>query len=867
MSGQLDLFSAEESPVLPVLIEPLYFQGLNEQQKQAVSAPADEALQVLAGAGTGKTELISRRFVKLALDFEKMDVARPTERILVVTFTNDAALGMRERIQQRLLECGGSDLTPDVWISTFHQFCLRLLRTHALAVGLPPGFSVLNPLEQQMLFNRVVDGMVVGEYLDLSDVLERTGLASVIAADVLSVDALTQSGFQDIERLLDAKSLYALVNRIKTAGLSPKEFYETAIHQSRQLTERLKTLPVPHDKDLGAPENLEAKISAWHDGLRPWAHADWNPIGEAVRKAEESGKKLTASVYKEELPGLVKLYLAARSYEPLTPDFAALDETLRLEEKLIGIVTAVYALYQQALLAEGTCDFDDLINHSITLLSNDAALRARYREQFKAIIVDEFQDSNGSQLRLLELLIQDGAKNLTVVGDEKQSIYAFRFAQPENLDLVFQNGAHQKINLQTNYRSRPSVLAVANHLTDRITTRPNQRLEVCEQHAEVHEPNVIWMNFDAMDEVNGKPAHKPMDEQRAMEAEYIATEITRLMREENYRYCDIAVLVKSHAKAENIQKTLEHFEIPAIRQKNMGFFQEAVIKDAMALLRLMNNLGDDGALVRILQGKLNQKQILSLIRLKQTGEAQALFDVCLLLHHNPNRLPELPVLVAEAVGDLAVQLQAIRKLKTRLSPVQLFLKLAQTVGLIDAGLPALQRQQQRVTLNMFERLLYLFGQNRPLQPTLDEVLETLEQYAANPNQELPVSADWSGENAVRIMTVFAAKGLEFPVVFAAYTEKGQVRSGGDDSSLLFDPQYAGKAGFGLILAKVNGIPNLKREIYQKCWQIPRGKTEAQRVFYVALTRAMERLYVIRGSQSFSWTDPSGYPAESIEIFS
>jgi ATP-dependent exoDNAse (exonuclease V) beta subunit len=164
-------------------------------------------------------------------------------------------------------------------------------------------------------------------------------------------------------------------------------------------------------------------------------------------------------------------------------------------------------------------------------------------------------------------------------------------------------------------------------------------------------------------------------------------------------------------------------------------------------------------------------------------------------------------------------------------------------------------------------LLYLFSQNRPLQPTLDEVIETLEQYAADPSQELPVTEELSGEDAVRIMTVFAAKGLEFPVVFACYTERGQSGKGGGDTAITFDPQYPGKAGFGLILGQVNGLPNPKLELYRKCWQNPRSATEAQRVFYVALTRAMERLYVIRCSQSFPWTAPDEFPTDDLRTVS
>jgi superfamily I DNA/RNA helicase len=872
MSGQLDLFD-----MMPAQdITPLYLQGLNEQQQDAVMTPADEALQVLAGAGTGKTELISRRFVKLVKDFRAANVLRPEERILVVTFTSDAALSMRARIHQRLVDNGEEGLGPDAWISTFHQFCMRLLRAHPLEVGLPPDFSTLNSLQQQVLFNRVVHGVLAGDYPEIANALEKFELNALLPSQILSLNSLQQCGLEDVEAFLEPGRIYKLVSRIKTAGLSPREFFEVARLQSRRLTERLESMPLPHDQDLKSVENVQLKVDAWRDSLRGWAHADWDPVREAERKADATGKKVTASTYKDELPGLARLYLASRTFEPVFPNFEILDEVLALEENVIGIVAAIYALYQDALLAQGACDFDDLINHSIALLSRHLHLQNRYQQKFEAIIVDEFQDSNGSQLRLLELLMREGAKNLTVVGDEKQSIYGFRFAQPENLDLIFRHGPYKKVNLQTNYRSRPPVLAVANYLTRQITTRPNQQLLASAHNAAFQEPKATWLNLDAvLEDDSGKQYNPSVYEQKQLEAHYIAVEIARLIQAGACKFSDIAILVKSHAKAEEIQRMLATLNIPSIRQKNLGFFQEPSIKDAMALLRLMHTISDELSLVRILQNKLNQRQLRELVLLKQSltkqmeesGQTVTLFETCLRLNIQPELLPSFPAYLSEAVADLANQLLEIRKQKSRMTPVQLFLRLAKAVGLIDPELPEWQKKQQRIALRTFEKMLYLFSQSKPLQPTLDEVIETLEQYAADPNQELPVSEELSGEDAVRIMTVFASKGLEFPVVFVAYTEKARSHAVGEDSAVLFDPQYAGKNGFGLILGKVNGYANLKREIYQKCWLAPRGKTEAQRVFYVALTRAQERLYVIRGSQSHDWTSPEGYPRDAMQVLS
>ncbi len=866
--SQLDLFAPER----PTALTNDYRHGLNDRQWEAVEVPADKAVQVLAGAGTGKTELISRRFVKLVKDLKANGIRRPQDRILVVTFTSEAALSMRARIQQALADNGEEGLGADAWIGTFHQLAGRMLRSHPLETQLPPDFTILNSLEQQVLFARVMQRVQAGEAENLHDVLSEAGLSGTLPPEALSIAALQQLGFLGIEHLLAPERMALLINRIKTSGLTPQQFYGLAMAQSAGLTDALRHLPVPHDPAFGGLENIQQKLDAWRAHLDPWVHPGWDPRREAEQQIARRGDKPTPGKYKDACKFLANFLLVSRTFEPLTPDFSSLDRSLALEQSLIGLIAAVHALYQHTLRQQRACDFDDLINHAIHLLDRHPGLQAHYQGLFEAIIVDEFQDSNGSQLRLLELLSRD-PPNLTVVGDEKQSIYAFRFAQPENLDLIFRNKPCHRVSLQINYRSTPPVLAVANALTPLLTERGDQTLTPCDSQAGQEAPPVTWVNLDERLDTGRTDrqgevilAHPPIWLQKDREARFIAVEIARLAASGEARFEDIAVLVKSHAKAEAIQAALSEFNIPSVRQKNLGFFEEGVIKDAMALLRLMRNLGEDKALVRILQGRLNHRQIRSLVQLKKKLEVPSLFEVCRQLGENPALAGQLPPGVQQAVASLADNLLAVRKQQARLSPVQLFHKLARQVGLIHPATPEWQKKQQRTTLRTLEKMLYLFGHNRPLAPTLDEVIETLERHRDNPNQELPVAEVMRGENAVQIMTVYAAKGLEFPVVFAAYTEAAR-SARTEDSLLLFDPQYPGKAGYGLILGRLGRAPTLKKELYQAGWLKPRSRTEQQRVFYVALTRAKQRLYVIRCGQSEEWTAPDGFPRHAIRVLS
>jgi ATP-dependent exoDNAse (exonuclease V) beta subunit len=176
-----------------------------------------------------------------------------------------------------------------------------------------------------------------------------------------------------------------------------------------------------------------------------------------------------------------------------------------------------------------------------------------------------------------------------------------------------------------------------------------------------------------------------------------------------------------------------------------------------------------------------------------------------------------------------------------------------------------EQQEARMSLRTFKNLLYKISIESMLQPTLTEVLTTIAQYQEDPNLELPVVEENLLEDAVQIMTVHASKGLERPIVFVAYAETDRA-SNTEDALLIFDPQYDGKPGFGLILGKdwlQDGEDTLKKQVYHTVWRKPREENEKKRLFYVALTRAQERLYVIRARQSAHWSAPEHFQNQDL----
>lgn len=891
---------------------------LNSQQASAAYQPDSQAVQVVAGAGTGKTELIAHRFIHLVKTFQEKGITQSQNRIAVVTFTNEASLSMRARIDRYLSKTVGLSLDGQCWISNFHQLANRILRQHALHLNLSPQFEILDSLGQHILFERMIENIINGDYnipsfqKMLARIFKQYGLED-IPGHVFTKDYLQQTlGISKLLEVLNPTSLLGVIQQAKASGLSPSQFYATAKQQIDAYGTALSTLPVreifenTERNDKGKPLPIPLMLSyiaGWKKHLSPWTDKHWQPIEAVDSECLDSGEEPSSTLYKKAVDDLISTLCqydrSAKAYIPK----GDLDDVIRRIQSdqqsfhsLVIVVSAVYALYQHSLRVKNVCDFDDLINHCLTLFEKHPEIAEYYRSLFLHVIVDEFQDSNTSQLRLLQFLTKPGQSNLTVVGDQKQSIYSFRFAQPDNLHLVFDNPDQcQQIPLNTNYRSYPPILSVANVLSDAIVRNASQRLNACERYAENTEPFVTWCTFGVPEETvdskgNPKLKEEAISSQQEREAEWIASEIEQLVQshvqnpeQKTLNFNEIAILVKSHSKAELIQQALNGKNIPSVRKKNLGFFEDGSIKTALALLHLMVNLHDDTALVRVVQTKLNHRELYLLAQAreqltqqkkeqvkeakqteanpkdKHTKSKMSLFDVIFRLKAMPELAPALPTQTREALTSLGQSLLNLKKRQSFLTPSQLLKALANEVGIIQPETAPHLKHQQRVNIRTLEKWLLQIASSNTIQPTLREILETIAHYQQNSSLDIPISNGTELENAVQIMTVHASKGLEFSAVFVAWCEKPKTLP--QTGPIAFDPQNAAKSGFGLFTGKslVKGSAEksdtLHKMVYQTIWQRPQVDEEEQRLFYVALTRAQKKLYVLHSRQSPSWTKP------------
>src|SRR5256714_1965593 len=394
---------------------------LNAEQQAAVEARG--LVFVSAGAGTGKTKVLVERFARAVCD-EGVDV----ESSLVTPYTEKAAGELRTRIRAELTARSRPDLAralDGAWISTIHGFCHRLLRSHPFAAGVDPRFRVVDDSQGRVLRGEAFEA------------------------------ALTEFCARDDPAWLRLLAVYGAdgLRRMLTG------VYETLRSAGRELV-----------LELGEHPGLAAQVDELREAAR--CLAEDGGSGDAQREtARRAIAYLEPDAMADRLFDLGDLRLRgerAASYEEARKrvEQAALDELAAADRDLMQeLLTGVAAAYQDGKDRESALDFEDLQLRARDLLRDDDGIREREQLRFRSIMVDEFQDTNRLQCELIDLIAGPHADSERFfVGDEFQSIYGFRHADVQ----VFRERRHAAgagvLPLTMNYRSRPEVLAVVNHL-------------------------------------------------------------------------------------------------------------------------------------------------------------------------------------------------------------------------------------------------------------------------------------------------------------------------------------------------------------------------------------------------------------------
>jgi DNA helicase II / ATP-dependent DNA helicase PcrA len=444
---------------------------------------------------------------------------------------------------------------------------------------------------------------------------------------------------------------------------------------------------------------------------------------------------------------------------------------------------AVYELYEKRMLEANAMDFDDLLVRTVNVLEISEEARERWRRTFRHVLVDEYQDTNHAQYRLLQLLVAEHG-NLMVVGDEDQSIYGFRHADIRNiLDFERDFPEAEMVKLEQNYRSTQTILSAANAVVERNRERRPKRL---------------WTEI-----AGGEPVRLSELSDEHEEARWVAGEIERLGEEDGVRREDVAVFYRTNAMSRVLEDTLVRFELPYQVIGGTKFYERAEIKDAVAYLSLLVNPSDQVSFARIVNsprrgiGDTSQGRLAS--HANTTG--LSIWEVA-------ERVEEVPGLSAKAIKAISRFHEAMEGLRERAaeaSVAELLEAVLRESGYLDA-LAAERTIEAEGRAENLEELVGVaaeFDANHELEgegevSPLEEFLQQIRLYTEQDGLR-------SEESLITLMTLHNAKGLEYDTVFIVGCEDG---------------------AFPHMRALEEG-----------------GEEEERRLCYVGITRARRRLYM------------------------
>jgi ATP-dependent helicase/nuclease subunit A len=768
----------------------------NAEQQAAIEAKG--RVFVSAGAGTGKTAVLVERFVRAVCD-DGMDV----DSILVITYTKRAAGELRARIRAELRRRGRADLARELdgaWISTIHGFCNRLLKTYPFQAGLDPRFRELDESQAAVLSGEAFD----------------EALASFCAdGQPGRVQLLTTYGARGLRRMITG-----IYDTLRSAGRD----LVLELGDRPALDERLEELRTAARclVDDGSATDLQRGSAA---ALVELVSGDRRPDALLDLKAHRASGERAAS------------YEEAR----LATEQAALDELAIRDRDLVQQLLDAFAeAYAATKRRESGLDFEDLQLVARELLRDHPELRDREALRFRAIMVDEFQDTNRLQSELIDLLADGpGERDLFFVGDEFQSIYGFRHADVQ----VFRERREAEGGgraLVRNYRSRPEVLAAVNYLFQGDFGDDFQPLTASGEFPDPVFGQPVELLVTDKSSYAGTGTHW-----RRAEAHHIARRVRELIDSGAASAGEIVLLFAAGTDAEWYEQELRRQGISTYRGTGRGYFGQQQVVDLLAYLSLLQNRYDDRALVSVLASPFVGVSNDALYLLRRAAGRRPLFT-------------GLERSLPEGLGEQDERLllafkQRYRRLADASSRLSLERLCEQILVEHDYDLAVLAQWDGRRRYANIRKLARLARAYEELRGRdLEGFLRFMRDQEAVGAKQLEAVAEEEGADAVRLLTIHAAKGLEFKVVVVADAGRDRPAPAADELLALSD----GRFGFRV----VDPITSERRGAFGydevRRTREAEDRAERLRLYYVAMTRAIDRLIVSGAVDPESTSDAS-----------
>ena len=903
-----------------------------DQQLRAIKQRGSDVL-VTASAGTGKTAVLSGRCVDIVAD---QSLCPDIWNILVLTFTDMAAEQMRSRIAQQLkdafLESGNPHLRQQLVlldgadISTIHSFCKRLITEYFYKLDLDPTFSVIDADEARLLKAEALEDTIDWAW-------QQSHLVEGLGQLFRRRDLRTNDGFLakiiEVSDFLDGVVLrrdwYEKAAQFAQAG-NPL-VGEVGKKQRQIIAERLQ--------HILAQIGYAIKLCEGENGAGDWAakwkkqfvepitvyleflkSGRWDEFYKEIRNYQKPARfeykprglsgavaeiiQRTAKSARESFDELFELAILNPDYLDKIANSVSLQTMV-----LIELIKKFDQFYSQAKRAVNCLDFADLEHKALDLLtdrdsSQDNLIPSQtallLRRRYKYIFVDEYQDINPVQQAILRMLSSKG--NVFVVGDVKQSIYAFRGAEPEIFVSDLKSAsldpadapAGLRVDLNANFRSTKAILDFVNKLFSRIMTAPFASIDY-DRSAELtpalelkgvpvcSEKNVVELHIldetakdadsQGSETAQGETSESQGDEglnvvsSRQRQAAMIAQRIRQMVgtdtgkpefqiydkdRDEfrDVQCRDIVILMRSLAKkANDYVEVLRLAGVPVSCQATAGYFQATEITDILSLLKVLDNPQRDIELAAVLRSPFFKISDTDLAKIKVHSRTQgrhANFYKCVLEYCKSGKDPEL----AKRLKEILAQIENWRTLARRGSLADLIWRIYRRTGFLSfvSALPNGQARRANL-LRLHDRAIQFEGfASSAGIASLARFVEFIERLEEIGQDWAPAEPEAAAGNAVRILSVHKSKGLEFPVVFLAELESRFNRKD-MQSDVLADAENT--LGLQIIDRTSNSkLSSLAHQVIAE-QKLARLLAEEMRILYVATTRARDRL-VLTASQ-------------------
>lgn len=875
------------------------------EQLQAIQEKNSNIL-VAAAAGSGKTAVLVERIIHKIID-EQMDI----DKILVVTFTNAAASEMRERILEAIykkLEENPENvhlqrqiiLLNKASICTIHSFCLDVIHNHFYEIDLPSNFKIADTAEIDLLKQEVLDDLFEQKYTEndknFIELLENyTNYRGDEALQelVLKIYKFIQSSPFPIKWLQEKLELLKIEDKDISQTIWGKLIIQTV---DDDIQESIMQLEVTKSKMALYPEmtkfyqtisediiNLQdlQKYNSWDElyiKLLNFNFSKWPVDKKVINDLKEDSKAIRDKV---------KKHIKEKTAKPLSCSQEQAVKDLKIItpilEKLSNLVTEFTKNFAEKKKEKNCIDFNDIEHFALKILldenNNPTEVAKKYKEKFEEIAIDEYQDSNLVQEAILTSISK--GNNIFMVGDVKQSIYKFRQARPELFLQKYDEYKNKeekaqednlKIQLFRNFRSRQNILNITNLVFESIMSKElgdinyneNEYLnyganypepEEIKNYAGIAELDIIDLKEDeSITAFEGEEDEEEQErvEDDVLEAKFVANKIQELLnsnymvfdKKQGYRKIrpkDIVILLRATSNLSPIyEKELSDLELPVFSDTSGTYLDTVEIQTILSVLKIIDNPLQDIPLVVVLRSSICNFTDNDLITIRLTDRNCNFYEALIKTR-----------LICE--GDLKNKIESFLEKLEKWKSISQYMPLDefiwqiyldtgyyQYVGLLPNGA---MRQANLKTL--FEKAKQYEKASFKGLFNFIQFIDKLKKQ----NGDL-ASAKLIGENedVIRIMSIHKSKGLEFPVVFLCNSHKKFNMQDLNDNILLHQD-----IGFGPTIMdttrKIKYSSIAKDAIKLKMKQ--ETLSEEQRILYVALTRAKEKLYITGRSKDFT----------------